>query len=558
MYFEQIIIADINKKTARLQRFNQGLNVITSEENHVGKSSLLKSLYYTLGAEVIYDNVWDKNTKVYIVDFILNDKKYRIARYIKKFAVFEENELILITDSVSKDLAKTLEEIFSFGIYLSNKKKKVELAPPVFSFMPYYIDQDRGWNGLYDSFGSLDQYDTKSRIKSLYYHLGIYTKHTISLMADRDRLKDEIELLKKQEEKIRITIESISAEIQNLIPAESVEELEKNLQIPKEKIANLVDEAGGVRNKIQELETVLEQHKHQMMIIEEYHHLKNNISRQDKKKSINSCPRCGYTFDDELYDIVRSNYNIQNEDYMKQQIQLIIESITAELNGFKERYVALMEKLAVQEHAYDDSQDAYSVYVRQRGLNDSLQHFTSQLGENAIQQSRKEDEIKEIGKQLRKLPNKKETEETYIKYVRENIIKLGAWNVAYEDSIKLLSPIKAQGTLENKIILAQFIGLFQTMEAIKVKSVRFPFIVDSPRAKEASHASSNEIIKMICELDMLPQIILATMNYEDFDSTVTRRAFVTKLDDKQHLLNEATYNDNCKEIEDIFDLLKNC
>lgn len=83
MYFEQIIIADINKKTARLQRFNQGLNVITSEENHVGKSSLLKSLYYTLGAEVIYDNVWDKNTKVYIVDFILNDKKYRIARYIK-------------------------------------------------------------------------------------------------------------------------------------------------------------------------------------------------------------------------------------------------------------------------------------------------------------------------------------------------------------------------------------------------------------------------------------------------------------------------------------------
>ena len=64
MYFEQIIIADINKKTARLQRFNQGLNVITSEENHVGKSSLLKSLYYTLGAEVIYDNVWDKNTKV--------------------------------------------------------------------------------------------------------------------------------------------------------------------------------------------------------------------------------------------------------------------------------------------------------------------------------------------------------------------------------------------------------------------------------------------------------------------------------------------------------------
>lgn len=52
MYFKSILIADIKEKTARFQKFQKGFNVITSQENHVGKSSMLKSLYYAMGAEM--------------------------------------------------------------------------------------------------------------------------------------------------------------------------------------------------------------------------------------------------------------------------------------------------------------------------------------------------------------------------------------------------------------------------------------------------------------------------------------------------------------------------
>ena len=51
VYFKQIMIADLQNKTARVQPFEKGLNVVTSIDNHVGKSSLLKSLYYTFGAK---------------------------------------------------------------------------------------------------------------------------------------------------------------------------------------------------------------------------------------------------------------------------------------------------------------------------------------------------------------------------------------------------------------------------------------------------------------------------------------------------------------------------
>lgn len=85
--------------------------------------------------------------------------------------------------------------------------------------------------GNYESFSNIDQYKKPDRIKSLYYHLLIYTRSTVELMVQKDALKDKIEQLKAEEEKIRITIDSLYAEIQNLVPADSIEELYSTTQI---------------------------------------------------------------------------------------------------------------------------------------------------------------------------------------------------------------------------------------------------------------------------------------------------------------------------------------
>ena len=556
MYFDNILIADIVEKTAHFHKFEKGVNVVTSQDNHVGKSSLLKSLYFAMGAEVDFDNVWNKNTKLYVVEFYIDEIKFSVARWQKAFALFRETELILTTKSVSRDLARKFEKIFSFAVYMANKKtNRIELAPPAFTFMPYYIDQDRGWSGLYESFSNIDQYKKSDRTKSLYYHLGIYTRSTVELMAKRDTLKDKIEHLKAEEEKSRITIESLYAEIQNLLPADSIEELERNLIIPKERISLLVSRIGETRNKIQSLETALYQHEHQLEVIQEYRKIKDGVSVREDRDKIHICPKCGYSFDEEIYSIVRSNYNLQNEDYMYKQIEQIISSIASELEKYKESYVSLMDELKQQEQAYDEKQDSYEVYLRQRGLQDSVRHFTEQLGENVYEQEEHGREIKEIDKELRKLPNKKEIEENYIENVRLNIIKLDAWNSAYEGNIKLLKPIKAQGTLENKIILAQMIGLFQTMQYFRTNTILFPFVVDSPRAKEASHTSSKDILKLIFEMDNLPQVILATMDYSDFENEMKRRAKVTVLSEKRKLLNGDTYREYQSAIEELQELL---
>lgn len=553
MFFKDILIADIDRHTAHYIQLNPGLNVVTSAENHVGKSSLVKSLYHALGAEVQFDKTWSKTTKITAVRFDVNGTEYRIIRFQRRFALLQENHLILLTDSVTRGLAPKFEELFNFSIYLAEKSesKKVIQAPPVFTFMPYYIDQDIGWKGLYESFQSLDQFEKKERIKSLYFHLGLYNKWTIEKMGERDRLKEEITALQERKKKISITLEALLEEIQNLVPAEDEKELEQQLSAPKANINRIVKAAGNVRNRVQRLQTTLQQHEYQLMVILEYQKIRTPI--ETEKNTIHVCPNCGYEFDEEIYSLVRNSYNQSNEEYLIEQINLIITSIRDQLNAQKSKYVDLMAELKEQEKVYDESQDAYDAYLRHRGLRETVRKYQSELTENKIAQCDREEKIKKINKELKSIKDKKIIEISYSNHVKSNIIKLGAWDASFEGNIKLLKPITAQGSREGKIILSQYIGLFQTMEEMQSSAIRFPFVVDSPRGMEASDASSRDILRMIAGVRSLPQVILATVDYEKFDVAVDAK--IIKLDRQMQLLDESTYSEMQNEIESLYNLV---
>ena len=182
-----------------------------------------------------------------------------------------------------------------------------------------------------------------------------------------------------------------------------------------------------------------------------------------------------------------------------------------------------------------------------------------QLKTNEGRQSDIQSELRRLKKELSEISNKDEVEEKYIEFTRLNIMKLNAWNPAYEGTIKLLTPIKAQGTLENKIILAQFVGLFQTMDYFKTSTIRFPFVIDSPRGKEASQESSKEILSMITEISMLPQIILATIDFEAYKDSIgnyAKDANIIILKKKDSLLNESDYLGSKSEISRAIELFR--
>lgn len=553
--FTEILIADIQNKTARKFSFKEGINIITSSDNHVGKSSLIKSLYYTLGAEVQFDDTWNKLSKIYSLKFNFNNIEYRIIRYIKTFALFKSDQLLLITNEVSKELAPKLKEIFDFGIYLPNKKNKsVELAPPVFSYMPYYIDQDSGWIEIYNSFNNIDQYRKDDRLKSLYYHLGIYNEDIIKLLSDKDNANKELEEKEIESEKIQNVIETLTNESNNIIPATNIEELERNLEISKSKITKLIKLAGLKRNEIQKFETLLYDHKFQLALVEKKQEIVLNEKNTENKFS---CPKCGYILNNEIFKIVQINHGLITKKYATEQIVYQIEKLESELKIKKEEYISLQEQLKSEENISVDNKNNYERYLTQRGLEKTINSLNIKYQETIIQKNKLAETIKTINKKLKELPNKEEIEKKYKELVIHNLLQLGAWEPNYEDKIGILKPIKGQGTLLNKTILAQEVALFQTMDELDLKVNKFPFVIDSPRGNEASELSSKEILKLIVNIDSLRQIIISTVDFENYqqDLNYTGNIKITKLNKKYKLLNKETYEENINDINGLVELL---
>lgn len=51
-----LTMVDLTHKEAKRISFSPEKNLVTSAHNHFGKSVIMKSIYYTLGAEVYYSN----------------------------------------------------------------------------------------------------------------------------------------------------------------------------------------------------------------------------------------------------------------------------------------------------------------------------------------------------------------------------------------------------------------------------------------------------------------------------------------------------------------------
>ena len=96
LYFEEMMILSKSEKKAKRVRFSKTMNLILGE-NDVGKSTLMKSLYHTLGADVpqINNSRWKTSRAIYCLKFSLMGKQYYILRDGKYFGLFDAEKNII-------------------------------------------------------------------------------------------------------------------------------------------------------------------------------------------------------------------------------------------------------------------------------------------------------------------------------------------------------------------------------------------------------------------------------------------------------------------------------
>lgn len=79
LIINKLYIFSIKERKARSIPFQKGRNVITSSSidgTKKGKSVILKSIYYTLGADCYFEDKWNVNDKIFIMDFSVANVNY--------------------------------------------------------------------------------------------------------------------------------------------------------------------------------------------------------------------------------------------------------------------------------------------------------------------------------------------------------------------------------------------------------------------------------------------------------------------------------------------------
>lgn len=139
--FESLELLSLKERRARRIPFHPKVTVIIGE-NDVGKSSVIKSIYWTLGADAakVHANWVEANIKS-LLTFTVDDVRYRVLSERNSFSFFtDDGKLVIRAKSVVKELAPFMAELLDFKLVLSNRAGDPEIPPPAYAFLPFYID----------------------------------------------------------------------------------------------------------------------------------------------------------------------------------------------------------------------------------------------------------------------------------------------------------------------------------------------------------------------------------------------------------------------------------
>ncbi|MDD1376645.1 hypothetical protein PT316_03485, partial [Metamycoplasma hyosynoviae] len=378
--FKKIYIFDLKTKKAYFTEFEEGLNVITSSEkngNERGKSLLLRSLYHTLGADCYFSKKWDQKSKVYILFLEVDGKGYVIFRSEKLFKIFNEKIELMYKCNNRWELANTLEKIFNFSIWIPNRKEnKLNIAPPAYSYLINFIDQDWYKGSYFKSFKNLEQFEN-FKLSVIYSHLGIYNKKYFERIKEKEKIEDNIKEIKYEIEFRTKMKKELESDLVNYSCPENYEELKNEILLESQTYSSLISEMSKIRNKIIDLKNQLIQQK--MIIGQITENVKSTEKDINNIWKTNKCIECNSLLNNK-FKILSKKYNyIDNIHFMKNILDNENLDIKRDLEKYRTKYLNFVEQLNEYDKKISKNEIEIKEYFKFREINNLVNNLKKDL-----------------------------------------------------------------------------------------------------------------------------------------------------------------------------------
>ncbi|RBP41452.1 hypothetical protein DES53_107284 [Roseimicrobium gellanilyticum] len=525
--YRRLVILSKTERRARCIDFHPRATVITGP-NHLGKSFLIKTLFWTLGADSRYSDAWKAARVSSLLYFTLGDEDYAILRDGKEFTIFDgDDQAIAQFGSVSSGLGPFLAGKLHFGLRLFSKgSEKSVVPPPAFYFLPFYLDQDSSWTRTWDSFKNLEQMrnwkndvpDYHSGIKpNSYYELGSEQSQLIKV---RDSTQSELDMVRRIRDELVGQLESVPF----TIDLAAFEEEVTAVLLECEKIQRTAD---GVRDNLVKL------HNDRMLVEAQTEMVTSSLRELGKDyafiKSADehvNCPLCQATYPSdfsEVFEIALDQDRCEELlSRLREERSNISDAISKESAKHSNHQVevakirAILEKKKEQVSLGDliESESRKEVSTRLKGkissLNDKLLEAQSNL-----------DAVNRKLKALVSKEKKREILRHFKQEMRENFLKLGI-PLMNEDKLNKISPsITLGGSYQPRALLAYW---FSILALIKRRAdendapVFAPIIIDSPIQQDQDTEHHLRIMQFIKEkLPEGAQLIVGVVDDKDVD-----------------------------------------
>lgn len=559
MIFNTLYVFSPREKMAKTVSFSEGVNVVTSSQadgTDRGKTVLLRSLYHALGADAYFDSKWKAEPKIYILQFSIDDHVYFIFRSGNLFKLFNEQKERISSVIHASDLAAELEKITGFAMKLPNRNENtLEITPPVYNYLPFYIDQDHYDGSKFSSFENLGQYSNYKEAV-LFSHFGVYDEIFFDLVKQKELIGSDINKLNDRMRVLHAVQEDIIAKIGTGAYSGNIDALKRELKQHQREYSEIVDKLNKCKAKLFELR---DKSYELTRLISEVNKSErtNDVEIQQLRK--HRCPECNSIITDTVR-LKSKRFNFAEDIVIvRTEIATSLLDINQSIQTEEARYADLLTTMRLFEERVKMNSTEINDIVRYKGLCEIRDSVITERTEVQDNIDEKENTLKEIEKELKKYAvKKKKATGRYISILTQERTAFCIEEITIESIKKLSSVFIGSGSNKNISTIIWHMAIIQVRNEFNKDAIRFPFVIDSPNNVETDDEKKFKVIQYILDhASISPQMIISAIGFvpEDYSLDDKSINIIYLSNEKWHLLNEQDYHQNYNLLKELSEAL---
>lgn len=351
--FKNIWLLSHREQKARHVEFHPNKNLLVGR-NHTGKTTLIRSLFETLGATPQGKlEQWDENA-VSLLEFSVDEKSYFALYQDGRRALFDATFNLLISTAKFGEWSKRFCEITDFNLVVSDKKQaEVVAADPACFFVPFYVNQDGSWQAEWNTFGGMKRFSAPFK-PILEYFTGVCPPEYYAASAEKSQHAKTLDEHRREYKLLQRTIERFS----NSIPLSGPKVNADNFVAEIEQLTKEVNELNirqeGLRSVAVREQELLKSLDHQIHLaagaLAAYDSDAKYLVKESAKPLI--CPTCNAEHEKPFLDLLEFAEDARvlrelaarlREDAAKVRIRTY--KAFAELNSLNENYLRISRLL---------------------------------------------------------------------------------------------------------------------------------------------------------------------------------------------------------------------